>query len=135
MIDEVTAVLGGPAQFTAALDPPLPDFAVPEAFAAGLTHDPVAKTLTGALTTIELDTLKAAFPTANYKAAIEDLFAQPRTFAQPRMRAYTWPTGSAPLALRARVNFDTAARVLTFDETMSAADKATLETYRVWLVK
>jgi hypothetical protein len=62
------------------------------------------------------------------------------------MRAYTWPTVSAPLAalpagltfppaLQARGNFDPAARVLTFDETMSAADKAALEAYRVWLVK
>lgn len=140
MIDDAIAALGGTARYTAALDPVPPGFAVPAAFTARLAHDPIAKTLTitGSFTTIERDILKAAFAPANYKAAIEDLFAQPRTFAQTRMRAYTWPIVSAQLAalpadltfsptLRGRVNYDPAAQVLSFDGSMNAADKAALD--------
>lgn len=141
MIDEVVAAIGGTANYTTALDPVPPGFAVPQAFAARLSHDPVAKTLTlrGPLTTVERDTLKAAFATFNYKAAIDDLFAQPRSFAQTRMRAYTWPTVTAPLAalpagltfppaLRSRIAFDPAGQRLSFDGTMNASDKVALDT-------
>lgn len=142
LIDDVIATLGGTARYTTALDPAPPGFAALPDFAARLVHDPVAKTLTliGPLTTVERDTLKAAFARANYKAAVDDLFAQPRSFAQTRMRAYTWPTVSAPLALaalpagltfppalRARVGFDPATQTLSFDGTMNAADKAALD--------
>lgn len=141
MVDEVVAAIGGSANYTTALDPAPPGFAVPQDFAARLSHDPVAKTLAlrGPLTTVERDTLKAAFAPQNYKDAVEDLFSQPRSFAQKRMRAYMWPTVSAPLAalpagltfppaLRSRVAFDPAAQQLSFDGTMSASDKAALDT-------
>lgn len=141
MVDEVVAAIGGSANYTTPLDPAPPGFAVPQDFAARLSHDPVAKTLAlrGPLTTVERDTLKAAFAPQNYKDAVEDLFSQPRSFAQRRMRAYMWPTVSAPLAalpagltfppaLRSRVAFDPAAQQLSFDGTMSASDKAALDT-------
>jgi len=140
MIDDAIAALGGTARYTVALDPVPPGFAVPAAFTARLAHDSIAKTLTitRSLTTIERDTLKAAFAPANYKTAVDDLFAQPRTFAQTRLRAFTWPVVFAPLvalpagltfplALRARVSYDPAAQVLSFDGTMNAADKAALD--------
>lgn len=141
MVDEVIAAIGGSASYTTALDPAPPGFAVPQDFAARLSHDPVAKTLVlrGPLTTVERDTLKAAFAPQNYKDAVEDLFSQPRSFAQKRMRAYMWPIVFAPLAalpagltfppaLRSRVAFDPAAQQLSFDGTMSASDKAVLDT-------
>lgn len=140
MIDDAIAALGGTERYSAALNPVPPGFAVPAAFTSRLSHDPIAKTLSisGSLTSTERDTLKAAFATANYKAAIEDLFAQPRTFAQTRMRAYSWPIVSAPLAalpagltfppaLRGHVNYDPAAQVLSFDGSMNAADKSALD--------
>ena len=140
MVDEVIAAIGGTAQYSVSLDPAPLGFAVPEDFAARLVHDPIAKTLTltGPLTTVERDTLKAAFTPANYKASIDELFAQPRTFVSRRMRAYVWPKVSAPLAalpagltfppaLRNRVSYDPAAKLLTFDGTMDAADKAALD--------
>jgi hypothetical protein len=152
MVDEAIAALGGTATYTTKLDPAPPGFAVPQAFAARLSHDPVAKTLTliGPLTTAERDTLKAAFAPQNYKDAVEDLFAQPRTFARKHMRAYVWPTVSAPLAalpagltfppaLRSRIAFDPVAQRLSFDGTMNwnerkgtvgqpdASDKAALD--------
>lgn len=140
MVDEVVAAIGGSANYTTALDPAPPGFAVPQDFAARLSHDPVAKTLAlrGPLTTVERDTLKAAFAQQNYKDAIENLFAQPRSFAQRRMRAYMWLTVSAPLAalpagltfppaLRSRITFDPAAQRLLFDGTMNASDKAALD--------
>jgi hypothetical protein len=140
MIDDAIAAIGGTERYSAALNPVPPGFAVPAAFTARLTHDPIAKTLsiTGLLTTVERDTLKAIFAPTNYKDAIDNLFAQPRTFAQTRMRAYTWPIVSAPLAalpvgltfppgLRGRVNYDPAVQVLSFDGSMNAADKAALD--------
>ena len=140
MIDDAIAAIGGTERYSAALNPVPPGFAVPAAFTARLTHDPIAKTLsiTGLLTTVERDTLKATFAPTNYKDAIDNLFAQPRTFAQTRMRAYTWPIVTAPLAalpvgltfppgLRGRVNYDPAVQVLSFDGSMNAADKSALD--------
>ncbi len=140
MVDEVVAAIGGTVNYTTVLDPAPPGFAVPQTFVARLLHDPVAKTLTliGPLRTVERDTLKAAFAPQNYKDAVDDLFAQPRTFAQTRMRAYSWPTVSAPLAalpvgltfppaLRSRISFDPAAQRLSFDGTINALDKAALD--------
>ncbi|MCS6317965.1 MAG: hypothetical protein H8K05_09380, partial [Nitrospira sp.] len=140
MVDEVVAAIGGTANYITTLDPAPPGFTVPQASAARLSHDPVAKTLTlrGPLTTAERDTLKAAFAPQNYRDAIEDLFAQPRSFAQTRVRAYVWPTLSTslvalpaglmfPLALRSRIAFDPASQRLSFDGTMSVSDKAALD--------
>jgi hypothetical protein len=140
MIDEIVAVVGGTAVFTTALNPPPAGFAVPADFASRLVHDPDNQTisLTGSLTTNERDGLKGAFAEANYKAAIEDLFLQPRLMLQKRMRAYTWPSVSAPLAalpaglaipaaLKPRISFDPVAGRLTFDGTMNDADKQALD--------
>ena len=140
MIEETIANLGGTAQYVTALDPVPAGFAIPAEFTGRITYDPDAKTLNvfGPLTIKDRDTLKAAFMPANYKAAIDHLFAQPRTFAKSRMRAYNWPIVSARLAalppgltfpptLQARIMFDPALELLTFDGTMTAADKATLD--------
>jgi hypothetical protein len=140
MIDDAVAALGGTARYTVTLDPPPAAFGIPSDWAARLVHDPAAKTLTltGSLAATERDTLKGLFAEANYKTAIDDLFARPRTFASSRMRAYSWPvvfaslaalppTLSFPPALRARINYDPAAQILSFDGTMDASDKAALD--------
>ena len=140
MIDEALAAIGGTRVSRAQLDPAPPDFAVPAAYAERLVHDPDAKTLTltGSLTAAERTALAAAFPTQSYKDAIEALFNAPRQFAQDRLRAFGWPAVTVPLpalpagltfppALRSRVSYDPAAQRLKFDGTMSAADKAALD--------
>lgn len=96
----------------------------------------VSLQFTGPMTVDEQQQLKDLSIEQSYKSAIDELFNAPRTFVSQKMKAYEWPTFSAPLGtlpdilfpneLKSKIYYDVAAKELRFVGMMTETENKTL---------
>lgn len=140
LVTRAVDTIAGTAEYRAALAAMPAGAEIPQELSDRVSYDEAASELvaTGPLSDDDRIALHGVSADATYRAAVDELFAQPRDFVNRRMRAFEFPTFSTALAalpagvtipgsLRRRVYHDPVAGRLRVDGALGDADKALLD--------